>query len=157
MREGLAFDFTQQYAAYESLQFKAEGYIKTADGATVLFRVELQMTRMYTSEVNQSLREGDAQLTDPLVINFNGSAASLSPTPFTFDRNADGSAESMAFPEGDSGLLALDRNATATSPMTRSCSARRTTMPSPSCWGWTTTRTAGSTKPPPPSIRCACG
>lgn len=107
---GLAYDMTQTYFESETVNFSAQGVIKTTDGASVPFRVELQMHRELYAETRLSIREGDAQLTDPLVINFSGTAASLSAMNFTFDLNADGAVEQMAFPDGDSGLLALDRN-----------------------------------------------
>lgn len=107
---GLAFDYHQSYFESETLSFSAEGYIKTADGATVPFRVELEMHREFSAQLDLSIREGDAQLTDPLVVNFNGALSALSSMSFTFDLNADGDAEQVALPGAGSGLLALDRN-----------------------------------------------
>jgi hypothetical protein len=55
---------------------------------------------------------GDAaiQQQDPLVINFDGTAAQLTDAKFSFDIDTDGEAEQVSFTEGNSGFLALDKN-----------------------------------------------
>lgn len=70
------------------------------------------MAHSYHEESNLSLRLGDARIKkDPLVLNFNGSAAAtLGNQRFRFDLNADGQAESINFVTSGSGFLALDRN-----------------------------------------------
>lgn len=61
--------------------------------------------------MRESLRMGDArQKKDPLVINFAGTAAQLTDTKFSFDLNADGTAEQVSFLAGGSGFLALDKS-----------------------------------------------
>jgi hypothetical protein len=68
------------------------------------------MEREYSSEVNISLRAGDAVKVDPLVINFDGTAAELTDTKFAFDLDSDGTDENISFVTSGSGFLALDKN-----------------------------------------------
>jgi hypothetical protein len=68
------------------------------------------MQRQYHDEVNISVREGDAVRKDPLVINFNGTAAQLTDQRFTFDLQGDGKTAELAMLAGGSGYLALDKN-----------------------------------------------
>jgi hypothetical protein len=69
----------------------------------------MKMEREYFTQTNISIREGDA-LTDPLVINFGGSAADLTDVKFSFDLNADGTNEEISFVTHGSGILVFDKN-----------------------------------------------
>lgn len=107
---GLEYDRHEMRFEAETTRFAAQGEIRTADGQTIQFAVELEMTRTYYEESHVSLRAGDAVFKDPLVINFNGNAADLSGLRFGFDLDADGQQENIAFVGAGSGLLAIDRN-----------------------------------------------
>ncbi len=95
---------------HERTDFSANGTVRTADGRTLDFTLELGMCRDYscTRTVRQS---GSMELRDPLVINFNGSAAELSGQRFAFDLDADGASELIPGLAGGSAWLAFDRNA----------------------------------------------
>jgi hypothetical protein len=93
----------------ETTRFTAVGKVTTADGQTIKLNLILEMSREYLSRSNTTVRAGEA-LKDPLVINFDGSAAQLNGALFQFDLNADGNQEEMRFVGKGSGLLALDRN-----------------------------------------------
>ena len=67
------------------------------------------MSRSFTSRTDITFKAGDA-LIDPLVINLNGSGASLGSKSYEFDLNADGIMDRIAFPDQSSGFLALDKN-----------------------------------------------
>jgi len=112
-RMGWGLEYDRQISHYEAevTTFSAEGVIKTADGKQINFSLELAMSREYYEESNFSLRAGDAVFKDPLVINFNGSAAQLTDTKFAFDIDSDGQQDNISFVGPDSGFLALDRNA----------------------------------------------
>ncbi len=86
------------------------GIIRTADGKEIQFSLDLVMQRQYSETSRESLRLGDARKTDPLVINFNGTAAQLSEQRFAFDLNTDGEAEQINTLLPGSGFLALDIN-----------------------------------------------
>ncbi|WP_456385720.1 hypothetical protein [Desulfolithobacter sp.] len=106
---GLEYRYVQSYYEYESTSFTASGSIRTADGQDISFDLSLSMTREFYTEQTLSILAGDA-LTDPLVINFKGTAAELTQTSFKFDLDLDGHEDQLRFVGPDSGFLALDRN-----------------------------------------------
>lgn len=106
---GLVYDHYESHFEAESTSFSAQGVVRTADGREINISVELNMSREFYSEQQLSLRAGDA-LKDPLVINFSGSAAQLTQRSFSFDLDADGTSDQIAFVGPGSGFLALDRN-----------------------------------------------
>jgi hypothetical protein len=108
---GLEYDSRETYLEAESLSFSAKGVVRTADGKQIDFTLDLSLQRVFYSEQSTSLRLGDAVLQqDPLVINFNGSAAQLTSTKFSFDLDTDGSDEQISFVGPNSGFIALDKN-----------------------------------------------
>ncbi len=107
---GLEYDYHEVRYEREQMSFSAEGQVKTADGQTINFSVQLNMAREFYQEKNLSLRAGDAVKIDPLVLNFNGAAAELTDTKFSFDLDSDGREEQISFVGPGSGFLALDSN-----------------------------------------------
>lgn len=109
---GLAYDYQESYSEQESTSFSVSGKVQTGDGRQIDFSLSLQMERSYVEKSSVRIRAGDAvQLEDPLVLNFDGTAASLTDWSFAFDLNADGNPELMPFVTPGKGLLAFDRNA----------------------------------------------
>lgn len=106
---GATYTLEETRVEAETTQFTAQGIVRTADGKEIQLELELNMSRAFTSHTSLSVRAGDA-LKDPLVINFNGTAAQLQQTTFKFDLDADGSADNMRFVAPGSGFLALDHN-----------------------------------------------
>ncbi|MDP3565330.1 MAG: hypothetical protein Q8R70_12665, partial [Methanoregula sp.] len=106
---GLIYDYHESTYESEKIDFAAGGIITTADGKTIDFSVSLSMSREFYSEQNINIRAGDA-LKDPLVINFSGAASQLTQRDFSFDIDADGSKDQIAFVAPGSGFLALDKN-----------------------------------------------
>lgn len=107
----LVYQQSMSYFEAEVSTFSAEGSITTKDGQSFDFSVSLSMSRAFYSEQNLSLTVGNPKKTDPLVINFEGTAAELSTTTFQFDIDADGSQDQIALLKSNSGMLALDKNA----------------------------------------------
>ncbi|HML80043.1 hypothetical protein [Geobacter sulfurreducens] len=107
---GIEYDFYESRYEFESTAFAASGVIRTADGQEIRFDLGMLMEREHFSETSVSLRAGDAVKKDPLVINFNGTAAELTDLRFSFDLDADGTADRIASLGSGSGYLALDRN-----------------------------------------------
>jgi hypothetical protein len=107
---GVQYDYHAVYEEAEQTSFSAQGVVHTADGQTIQFQLDLSMARQYREQTDVSLRVGDAQKTDPLVINFAGNAAQLTDQRFAFDLNSDGSAEQLPMLAAGSGYLALDGN-----------------------------------------------
>jgi hypothetical protein len=106
------YDRRESYTEAEQTSFSASGVVQTADGRSINFKLSLSMARFYHEESDVSIRLDSIRNTgDPLVINFDGSAAQLADQRFSFDLNADGTAsEQINFLGGGSGFLAFDRN-----------------------------------------------
>lgn len=102
-------ELTETLREYEATRFGANGTVRTADGRTIDFSLELDMCREYSCQrtVRQS---GSIELRDPLVINFDGKAAALSGERFEFDLDADGTVERIPGLAAGSAWLAFDRN-----------------------------------------------
>jgi hypothetical protein len=109
---GVEYDRHERYSETEQTRFAASGTVQTADGREISFRVELSMSRSYHEESDVRLRLGDAarQQKDPLVLNFAGTAAQLLDQRFSFDLDADGTAENINRLAAGSGFLVFDRN-----------------------------------------------
>jgi hypothetical protein len=108
---GLVYEHNIAYQESESANFSAAGSIKTQDGKSIDFSVQLNMSREFRMESNLSIKAGDPEKkVDPLVINFDGNAAELSQTRFEFDIDANGTTEQIATLKPGSGFLALDKN-----------------------------------------------
>ena len=107
---GVRYDAHETYSEKEQTSFHAGGIVKTVDGKEIQFSVDLQMSREFVQSTDVSIRAGDAGLADPLVLNFNGTAAQLTDQTFAFDLNADGQQENIPFLAGGSGVLVFDRN-----------------------------------------------
>lgn len=107
---GLIYEHQRDYVEYESLRFEAHGEVRTQDGRTVAFRIELEFERLYQEHSHTEIRLGDAQLKDPLVLDFAGPASGLADTRFSFDLDADGESDAVPLLPGGKGFLAFDRN-----------------------------------------------
>lgn len=107
---GLQYDAQALYQERETVAFMATGVIKTRDGQELAFNVRLDMTREFMTQRNINIRAGDAALMDPLVINYDGDAATLTSTPFVFDIDSDGTDENLPLLMPGRGFLALDQN-----------------------------------------------
>lgn len=108
---GMVYERHESYTESEQTDFAASGTVQTADGREIRFEVQLSMARTFHQESDVSLRFGDAaRKTDPLVLNFAGTAAQLTDQRFAFDLNADGKTEQINFVSPGSGFLVFDRN-----------------------------------------------
>jgi hypothetical protein len=107
---GVEYDASQTHTETETTRFSAEGVVRTQDGKEIHVSIDLAMSRQFSETHNISLRAGDARMKDPLVLNFNGNAAALTQTKFSFDLDADGSQEQISTLAPGSGFLAVDAN-----------------------------------------------
>ena len=99
---------TYTYSEEESVSFSAFGSVATQDGRTFGFSLDFSLNRSYTETTTQWSRQV-VNLTDPLVLNFEGTAAELSENAkINFDLDADGRVEEISFVGSGSGFLALD-------------------------------------------------
>lgn len=106
---GMRYDFYSARQETESVAMSAQGMVQTADGQKIQISVQMSMSRQFIEENQLQLRAGDA-LKDPLVVNYAGTAASLTERNFRFDLDSDGRMDQIAFVGPGSGFLALDRN-----------------------------------------------
>jgi hypothetical protein len=106
---GLAYDLHEQRTEVEATDYSAEGVVRTADGRNLAFDVDLAMQRVSIEATDVSIRAGDAQKVDPLVLNLTQAKASFDGKQ-TFDLDGDGSQESIARLASGSAYLALDKN-----------------------------------------------
>ena len=93
----------------ESTTFASTGIVKTADGRSIDFNVEVSMSRAYMEKCNM-LEVQEYIKTDPLMINIDTNIGSVSDQKFFFDLDSDGKEEEISFAGKGSGFLALDKN-----------------------------------------------
>jgi hypothetical protein len=102
-------EMTETVREHESSDFSSSGKIRTADGRSLDFKLDLCLSRDFSCE-RKAVSSGTAVLRDPLVINFDGRSAELDGARFAFDLDGDGKAEAIPGLRGASGYLAIDRN-----------------------------------------------
>lgn len=107
---------TNRYTTYyefhedESVSLSTTGTVQTADGRSIDFGVNLNLTRSFTEVTSTQVDYSQPILIDPLVINVDASFVGLSDQTFTFDLDSDGTADEMKGLAQGSGFLALDKN-----------------------------------------------
>lgn len=106
---GLDYHYDETVSEKESMLFLAQGKIKTEDGREIDFKLQMNMSREFTSSQSLDIKAGDA-LIDPLIINFDGGSPELTETKIQFDLDSDGVKEDISFLGEGSGFLALDKN-----------------------------------------------
>ncbi len=94
----------------EVTSFSTVGVVETADGRSINFNLNLEMSREFTQAVGISQYSRKTFCVDPLVINLEGNPASFSDQTFFFDLNSDGRKEKLSSLAPGSGFLALDKN-----------------------------------------------
>ncbi|MBQ6461924.1 MAG: hypothetical protein IJJ59_01200 [Pseudobutyrivibrio sp.] len=96
---------------YENTSFKSTGQVQTSDGRSLTFDVELTLGRSLVQKIDTLKDETYTRiLTDPLVINMDTNATSISDQKFKFDIDSDGDEDEISFTGKGSGFLALDKN-----------------------------------------------
>jgi hypothetical protein len=105
----LVYERHIRYEETEKMQFAARGTVTTQDGREIDISASLSMSRSFVATSSLTLG-GNAVMTDPLVINFDGTGAQLDNTRFDFDLDSNGIPEQIASLRPNSGYLALDRN-----------------------------------------------
>lgn len=92
----------------EHTAFESTGTVVTKDGRTLDFGISLEMSRSFERSFLDASKE--VVYTDPLVINLDTDAASLSDVSFYFDLDGDGKEDELKTLNPGSGFLALDKN-----------------------------------------------
>lgn len=107
---GMRYEATHLREEFEQLNIAAEGVVRTADGQEIRFSLQVQVERSYRQEQQIILTAGNVPRKDPLVLNFNGTAAQLTDQMFRFDLNGDGQQDLLPGLAAGSGFLVFDRN-----------------------------------------------
>lgn len=107
------YHFEESYYESESTSFEAQGIVKTADGKEIAIDVSLSMSREFARKISLDVTIEET-VKDPLVINFDGTAAELTDRKFAFDIDMDGATDQISFVKPGSGFLALDKNSDGT-------------------------------------------
>lgn len=95
---------------YEMSSVTIEGKLVDHQGTQIEINLSVAMERSYR-ETEADLRiRANAQLRDPLVINFNDEAVALSNQRISFDINSDGIDEQIPTFQSNSAYIALDKN-----------------------------------------------
>ena len=94
----------------ESTVFSTVGTVRTADGREISFNVNVGMSRQFQQTFREDLELASFTMCDPLVINLDTDAASLSNQTFYFDIDGDGELDEVSQLGAGSGYLALDKN-----------------------------------------------
>lgn len=107
-----SLNFTQESYYYESEEtyFSTQGIVRTSDGREISFNINVGMSREFEEYYRDELQLDTIDLTDPLVINFDGAVADVSDQTFYFDIDADGVLDEINQLGLGSGFLALDKN-----------------------------------------------
>jgi hypothetical protein len=107
----VAVDFERvvQTVESETSSVQMDGVVKTVDGRAFAFTLNVSLSAYTTTESREQVHIGPPP-TDPLVLNFAGTAAQLNGARFAFDLNSDGTDELMPMLNPGSGLLVLDKN-----------------------------------------------
>lgn len=110
----IQIDYQESQAESEQVAFQAVGVVQTSDGREISFQAELSMARSYSEQLQlHADNNAGRRKMDPLILNYQAPAASLSSDTFAFDLNADGSKENLNLLNQGSAYLALDLNQNA--------------------------------------------
>jgi hypothetical protein len=105
----VSYHFEESYSESESTSFQSQGLVRTADGQEIAIDVSMSMSREFSRKVSFDVLM-EEKVVDPLVINFDGTAAELTDRKFAFDIDLDGTSDQISSLKPGSGFLALDRN-----------------------------------------------
>lgn len=98
------------YYESETTTFSSMGTVKTANGDTINFNIDMNMSRSFMQNYTSITEDTVSILTDPLVINLSSSPTSIDDVSWNFDIDGDGSMDTISMLSKGSGFLALDKN-----------------------------------------------
>lgn len=106
---GINYQKSERIEENSSMNFQAQGQVKTANGKTINIDLNLNVSSSFISQTTTSFKAGDA-LIDPLVINFANPSTELTSRKFDFDIDSDGKKDNISFVKSGSGFLVFDKN-----------------------------------------------
>lgn len=94
----------------QAISFETTGTAITADGRTLNFHMEVEMSQTFLSQTGYEIDSSGIMMTDPLVVWLNHNPDIIADQKFSFDLDSDGNAETMSMLAQGKGFLAYDRN-----------------------------------------------
>lgn len=98
------------YMETETTCFSTTGTVTTADGRTIDFNIDLEMSRSFMETTESLTSETEYILTDPLVIQLDNAPDTISDQKWFFDIDADGKKEEISELAKGNAFLAMDKN-----------------------------------------------
>lgn len=98
------------YAEMETTSFSTTGTVTTADGRTIDFNIEMEMSRSFIETSEKLSAETEYILTDPLVIQLDNAPDTISDQKWFFDIDGDGKEEEISELAKGNAFLAMDKN-----------------------------------------------
>ena len=105
---GVSYSRQEVHKEAEGSTFSAQGTVRLKSGQEITFSLHLAMNREQTQVNSVSFRAGN--MSDPIVVNFDGQGARLTSDKTAFDLNGDGVDEMIATLAQGSAYLAQDTN-----------------------------------------------
>lgn len=104
--------FLEYHEETEQTTFQATGNVKTADGKSIDFKMDVTMTRSFMEYAETKIQFGAPNMIfcDPLVMNFGKHVGQMSDQKILFDLDCDGVKDEISTMAGESGFLSLDKN-----------------------------------------------
>ncbi len=101
-----------EHFEYEAMSYSAQGSVKTSDGRSIDFSVEMNMSRSVYEEFQNIIKVDPLKtLCDPLVIHYdNALPPGLSDQKFSFDLDSNGASDQISLLSKGTGFIALDKN-----------------------------------------------
>lgn len=87
--QNLSLDARYLNAETETVSFTVNGVVKTADGQKISFELNLNIEKTLLIEKDINIQTGDGKPTDPMIVNFSGTAAQLTSFSFEFELEPD--------------------------------------------------------------------
>jgi hypothetical protein len=87
--QNLSLDAHYLYAEMETISFTVNGVVKTADGQEISFELNLNIEKTLLIEKDINIQTEDGNSTDPMIVNFSGTAAQLTSFSFEFEFESD--------------------------------------------------------------------
>lgn len=98
------------YSEEENMTFETVGKVMTADGKSIDFNMQIEMSRSFCRETENLSVETQVIYTDPLIINLDSNPVSVSDQKWKFDIDGDGKQDTISLLSKGSGFLAFDKN-----------------------------------------------
>lgn len=104
--------FLEYHEETEHTTFQAKGNVKTADGKSIDFKMDVSMTRSFMEYAETKIQFGAPNMIfcDPLVMNLGKNVGQMSDQKILFDLDSDGVKEEISTMKDGSGFLSLDQN-----------------------------------------------